>query len=111
MHTLPRQFVRTVLLALFGSAALAGCTTSWTVCGIGECTVELRGEQTVELDLGAFERDVDVEEIRPRSVVVGSGGEWAELTVAQDVTVGDVQVQLLELNGDDVTLRLTKAGA
>jgi len=75
MRPLPRPAVRSGVVALVAIAALAGCTTSRTACDSGGCTVELSGKQTVEVDLGSFERAVDVEVISAGAVVVASGGE------------------------------------
>jgi len=109
MRPLPRPAVRSGVVALVAIAALAGCTTSRTACDSGGCTVELSGKQTVEVDLGSFERAVDVEVISAGAVVVASGGEVDAVPAGRDTVVGDVRVRLVELDGDDVTLRITPA--
>lgn len=73
MRPLPRPAVRSGVVALVAIAALVGCTTSRTACDSGGCTVELSGKQTVEVDLGSFERAVDVEVISAGAVVVALG--------------------------------------
>src|SRR3954468_22379102 len=70
--------VLTVLLALLGAAGCngsSGSRSNRTQCVNGVCQVSLSGEQTIEMEIGSFERDLRVGPIEPNAVTLSVRGD------------------------------------
>lgn len=105
--------VTTALLVL----ALTACETTShsTSCSPTTCTVNLTGEQTLEIELDQFgeragsgEQDLRVGPIEPDSVTVSSRGDEARLEPGERAGVGRFDVTLVSVSGRDVTLEVTR---
>jgi hypothetical protein len=90
-------------------AACSGGTSHSTRCTNDVCAVFLSGEQTLEVEFGAFERDLRVAPIEPGAVTVSAQGDDARLAPGEVGIVGGLQVQLVTVSGRDVTLQVAPA--
>jgi hypothetical protein len=104
---LRRALVTTSLLV----TVLAGCngTSSSTSCRGSVCTVNLSGEQTVEIEIGRFERDLRVRPIEADAVTVSARGDQARLGVGDSADIAGLTVVLVSLSGRDVTLEVRRS--
>jgi hypothetical protein len=100
-----------VLAALIGLLAPAGCTATSrsSSCVNGTCTIGLSGEQTVEIEIGSFERDLRVGPIRPDAVTVSARGEAADIGVGGSAQVGGLLVRVDSISGRDVGLQVQRS--
>ncbi len=60
----------------------------------GVCEISLSGEQTVELEIGSFERDLRVGPIEPGAVTLSVRGDEARLGPGGSAQLGGLQIQL-----------------
>jgi hypothetical protein len=88
--------VLTVLLALLGVAACGGGSSRShrTQCVNGVCEISLSGEQTIELEIGSFERDLRVGPIEPGAVTLSVRGDEARLAPGESAQLGGLQIRL-----------------
>lgn len=98
-----------VLLAL-STLVLSGCTgtSRSSSCVNGVCTVSLSGEQTVEIEIGSFERDLRIAPITPAAVTVSARGDAAELAPGESAEVGGLLVRVDAISGRDVELQVQR---
>jgi hypothetical protein len=106
MSARPARLAAAVALALL---ALTGCTSHTVRCSGGTCAVSLSGEQTVEIEIGTYERDLRVAPIEAGAVTLTVRGESARVTTGGTATVGGLAVQVDGVSGQDVELRVTRA--
>ena len=100
---------RALAAAALALVALTGCTSHSTRCSGGECTVSLTGEQSVEIEIGTYERDLRVAPIEADAVTVSVRGDAARLGVGESAPVGGLLVRLDSIAGQDVGLQVTRA--
>ena len=98
-----------VVLAVPVAACSGTGTSHSTRCSNNVCAVTLTGEQTLELEFGAMERDLRVAPIGTGTVTVSAGGDEARLTPGDVGIVGGLQVQLVSVSGRDVALQVAPA--
>jgi len=101
-----------VLLVLLGVSACSGSSTSRsssTRCVNGDCQISLSGEQTIELEIGSFERDLRVGPIEPAAVTVSVRGDQARLAPGESAQLGGLQIQVTTVSGRDVELQVQRA--
>ncbi|GAA3231395.1 hypothetical protein GCM10017691_25280 [Pseudonocardia petroleophila] len=98
-------------VALLTAVALSACTATSrsSSCVNGVCTVSLSGEQTVEIEIGSFERDLRVAPITPESVTVSARGDSADLTPGESAEVGGLVVRVDSIAGRDIGLHVERA--
>jgi hypothetical protein len=103
--------MRVLALALLLAVLLAGCNASSrsTRCTGGVCTVNLTGEQTVEVEIDRFERDLRVGPIETGAVTVSARGDAARLAVGDTGEVGGLAVRVLSVSGRDVGLEVRRS--
>ncbi|WP_219416837.1 hypothetical protein [Pseudonocardia nigra] len=106
---MPVRRVLIVLTVLLGLLAASACTTRTSRCSGSACTVDLSGEQTVEVEIGTFERDLRVAPIEADAVTVSARGDSALLTVGGTATVGGLAVTLRSVAGQDVGLEVRRS--
>ncbi|MHA6783601.1 hypothetical protein ACVGOW_21820 [Pseudonocardia saturnea] len=97
-----------VLLALVALSACTGTSRS-SSCVNGVCTVSLSGEQTVEIEIGSFERDLRVSAITPEAVTVSARGDAADLGPGESAEVGGLLVRVDSISGRDVGLNVQRS--
>ncbi|MBW0117711.1 hypothetical protein [Pseudonocardia abyssalis] len=97
-----------VLLAVLTLPACTGTSRS-SSCVNGVCTVSLSGEQTVEIEIGPFERDLRVAPITPDAVTVTARGESADLSPGESAEVGGLLVRVDTIAGRDVGLQVERS--
>jgi hypothetical protein len=100
-----------VLAVVLGVLTTAACnaTSRSSRCVNGVCQISLTGEQTVEVEFGAFERDLRVGPIEPGAVTVSARGDQARLAVGEAGPVGGLTVRVLSVSGGDVGLEVRRA--
>ena len=106
MSARPARIAVAAALALL---ALSGCTSSSTRCSGGTCAVSLSGEQTVEIEIGTYERDLRVAPIEAGAVTLTVRGESVRVATGERATVGGLAVQVDAVSGQDVELQVTRA--
>ncbi len=103
--------VLTVLLVLLGGTACSGNSTSRshsTRCVNGVCEISLTGEQTIELEIGSFERDLRVGPIEPDAVTLSVRGDQARLAPGESAQLGGLQIQVTSVSGRDAELQVQR---
>lgn len=103
------RVARILLVAMLVTCAVTGskCTSESYSCWHDDCTVNLHGAPQ-EVDAGgSFYLYVDA--IDATGVTVAAGTDRARLAVGQSTVVGDLMVNLVSLDGEDATLRVTPA--
>jgi len=102
---------RIVLVALLGLLALSACTgtSRSSSCTNGVCSISLNGEQTVEVEIGRFERDLRVSGIAPDAVTVSARGDAATLAPGESAAVGGLLVRVDAISGRDVDLNVQRS--
>ncbi|WP_300009172.1 hypothetical protein [Pseudonocardia sp.] len=102
---------RAVAAVLLTLLVLASCTATSrsSRCTNGVCTVALSGEQTVEIEIGSFERDLRVGPIGPDAVTVSARGDAAELGVGDSAQVGGLLVRVDSISGQDVGMQVRRS--
>jgi hypothetical protein len=100
----------TVLLALLGGTACAGGTSrsQSTQCVNGHCRISLSGEQTIELEIGSFERDLRVGPIEPDAVTLSVRGDQARLAPGESAQLGGLQIQVTSVDGRNAELEVQR---
>ena len=103
-----RLFAAAALVAVLPLSACGAAATSHSSrCAGGTCTVNLTGEQTVEVDgTDGVERDLGVGPIEPGAVTLTVYGNQARLAPGQSARLDDVPVNVVSVAGRDVTLRI-----
>lgn len=104
--------VLTVLLALLGAAACSGSAGSRshrTQCVNGVCQVSLSGEQTIELEIGSFERDLRVGPIEPNAVTLSVRGDQARLAPGESAQLGGLQIRVKSVSPPAAELEVVRA--
>lgn len=106
--------VPTVLLALLGATACSGGGSSssrsnQTRCVNGVCQVSLSGEQTIELEIGSFERDLRVGPIEPDAVTLSVRGDEARLAPGESAQLGGLQIQVTSVSPPAAELEVVRA--
>jgi hypothetical protein len=100
--------VLTVLLALLGAAGCsgsAGSRSNRTQCVNGVCQVSLSGEQTIELEIGSFERDLRVGPIEPNAVTLSVRDDQARLAPGESAQLGGLQIRVKSVSPPATELR------
>lgn len=98
-----------IAVAALALLSLTGCTSHSTRCSGGTCTVSLTGEQSVEIEIGTYERDLRVAPIEADAVTVSVRGDAARLGVGESAPVGGLLVRVDSIAGEDVGLQVTRA--
>ncbi len=103
-----RLLAAAALAVVLPLSACGGAVTSHSSrCAGGTCTVDLTGEQTVEVDgADGVERDLGVGPIEAGAVVLSVAGNQARLAPGQSARVAEVPVEVLSVAGRDVSLRI-----
>ncbi len=103
-----RLLAAAALAVVLPLSACGGAVTSHSSrCSGGTCTVDLTGEQTVEVDgADGVERDLGVGPIEADAVVLSVAGNQARLAPGQSARVAEVPVEVLSVAGRDVSLRV-----
>lgn len=97
-----------VLLVLVALSACTGTSRS-SSCVNDVCTVSLSGEQTVEIEIGSFERDLRVSGITPEAVTVSARGDSAGVAQGESAPVGGLLVRVDSIVGRDVGLTVQRS--
>jgi hypothetical protein len=103
--------VLTVLLALLGAVACSGSASSRsnrTQCLNGVCQVSLSGEQTIEMEIGSFERDLRVGPIEPNAVTLSVRGDEARLAPGESAELGGLQVRVKSVSPPAAELEVVR---
>ena len=101
-----------VLLALLGAAGCsgsAGSRSNRTQCVNGVCQVGLSGEQTIELEIGSFERDLRVGPIEPNAVTLSVRGDEARLAPGESAQLGGLQIRVKSVSPPTAELEVVRA--
>ncbi len=103
-----RLLAAAALAVVLPLSACGGAVTSHSSrCAGGTCTVDLTGEQTVEVDgADGVERDLGVGPIEAGAVVLSVAGNQARLVPGQSARLAEVPVEVLSVAGRDVSLRV-----
>jgi hypothetical protein len=104
--------VLTVLLALLGAAGCsgsAGSRSNRTQCVNGVCQVSLSGEQTIELEIGSFERDLRVGPIEPNAVTLSVRDDQARLAPGESAQLGRLQIRVKSVSPPATELEVVRA--
>lgn len=99
--------VLTLLSAVLASTACTA-TSSSSRCVNDVCAINLSGEQTIEVSIGSFERDLRVGPIEAAAVTVSARGEQARLAVGESGEVGGLAVRVAAVSGRDVALEIRR---
>jgi hypothetical protein len=91
-----------VLLALPGCAV----TSHSSRCSGDVCAINLTGEQTLDVEFGSTEYTLRVGPIEGDAVTVSARGDEARLAPGDVAGVGDLDVHLVSVSGDDVSLQV-----
>ncbi len=103
-----RLLATAALAVVLPLSACGGTVTSHSSrCSGGTCTVDLTGDQTVEVDgVDGVERDLGVGPIEADAVVLSVAGNQARLVPGQSARLAEVPVEVLSVAGRDVRLRI-----
>ncbi len=103
-----RLLAAAALAVVLPLSACGGAVTSHSSrCSGGTCTVNLTGEQTVEVDgADGVERDLGVGPIEADAVTLSVAGNQARLVPGQSARLAEVPVEVLSVAGRDVSLRV-----
>lgn len=111
MRVHPGPAVTTLLLAVLcacSGTSSSTATSSSTSCAGNVCKVDLSGAQTLDIELGSFERDLRVGPIEPGAVTVSALGDQARLAADEDAVVGGLAVRIISVSGRDVSLEVRR---
>ncbi|MGH3569855.1 MAG: hypothetical protein ACRDRH_28360 [Pseudonocardia sp.] len=111
MRVHPGPAVTILLLAvtsICSGTSSSSSTSSSTSCAGNVCEVDLSGAQTLDIELGSFERDLRIDPIEPDAVTVSARGDQARLAAGEDATVGGLAVRIISVDGRDVSLEVRR---